>query len=163
MSYGSDVIINCRSSIYSPSLISIGNNVRIDDFCILSGSISLGSYIYISAYSAIYGAMGVIMEDYTGLSPRCTGFSAMDDFSGNYLIGPIHLKYKTNVKRGSVIIKRFVQIGADAIIFPNLIIKESTVIGAHSLVRKDIDEWTINVGVPTKAIKNRSKELLKFV
>ncbi|WP_320052895.1 acyltransferase [uncultured Acetobacteroides sp.] len=160
---GMDVLISKKCSLYSPNMIRIGDNVRIDDFCILSGNITLGSHIHISAHSAIYGAMGVIMEDYTGLSPRCTIFSAMDDFSGNYLIGPIHPNYKTNVNGGLVVIKRFVKIGAGTIVFPNLIIEEGAVIGAHSLVSKDINEWTINVGIPTRAIKNRSKDLLKFV
>lgn len=35
-SLGKNVLISDKSSIYSPENISIGNNVRIDDFCILS-------------------------------------------------------------------------------------------------------------------------------
>jgi galactoside O-acetyltransferase len=48
--YGKNVLISKKCSIYSPEKISIGNNVRIDDFCILSGNIILGSNIHISTF-----------------------------------------------------------------------------------------------------------------
>lgn len=57
--------------------MQIGDNVRIDDFCILSGEITLGSNIHIGAYSALYGSMGIELENNTGISPRSTLFSAM--------------------------------------------------------------------------------------
>ena len=79
-SLGENILLSKKASIYGAKDISIGNNVRIDDFCILSGVINLGSNIHISAYCALYGAYGINMEDYTGLSPRCTVFSATDDF-----------------------------------------------------------------------------------
>ena len=34
----------------------------------------------------------MVLEDYVGISPRTTIYSAMDDFSGDYLVGPIHDK-----------------------------------------------------------------------
>ncbi|MDR0796834.1 MAG: acyltransferase, partial [Tannerella sp.] len=102
--YGKNVLISRKCSIYSAEKISIGDNVRIDDFCILSGDITLGSNIHIAAYCALYGAFGIEMEDYTGLSPRCTVFSATDDFSGDYLISPMVDMNKTNVTGGKVLI-----------------------------------------------------------
>ncbi len=35
-SLGSNVKISSKASIYAPYNISIGNNVRIDDFCVIS-------------------------------------------------------------------------------------------------------------------------------
>lgn len=155
---------NCKISryarFYGISSISIGNNVRIDDFCIISGDITIGSHIHISAYVALYGSMGIILEDYTGISPRSTIYSAMDDFSGDYLIGPIHDACKTNVTGGRVLIKRFAQIGCNAVIFPNLTIGEGCVIGACSLVKESTQEWHVYVGIPSKPINKRSKGLL---
>ena len=58
---GDNVLISDKASIYSPELMSIGSNVRIDDFCILSGNIVLHNYIHISAFSVIYGKLGVEM------------------------------------------------------------------------------------------------------
>ncbi len=162
-SVGNNVKLSRKASIYSPGSISIGDNVRIDDFCILSGKITLGSNIHISAYVALYGAMGIEIEDYSGISPMSVVYSAMDDFSGDYLIGPIHPENTTNVTGGLVKIGRFVQVGSNCVVFPFIEIKEGAVIGACSLVNKDVEEWSINYGVPSKKHKARKKELLKFV
>ena len=162
-SYGRKVLISRKCSIYGANNISIGDNVRIDDFCILSGFITLGSHIHISAYVALYGANGIEFEDYTGISPRSTIFSAIDDFSGNYLIGPIHSSDKTHVTGGKVIVQKHSQIGANCIVFPNLTISEGSVIGAMSLVKRSTNPWTINTGIPINNTRPRIKELLSKI
>lgn len=162
-SYGRDVKISSHATLYSPEKISIGDNVRIDDFCILSGDITIGSHIHISAYSAIYGSQGVTFEDYTGMSPRSTIYSAMDDFSGEVLIGPIHPKEKTNVRGGRVIVKKFSQIGCNSVVFPNLTIEEGCIVGAMSLLKKSTQAWTVYAGIPAKAVKKRSDAVSTMV
>lgn len=162
-SYGKKVLISRKCSIYGANHISIGDNVRIDDFCILSGNITLGSHIHISAYVALYGAKGIEFEDYTGISPRSTIYSAMDDFSGEYLIGPVNPTEKTNVKGGKVTVKKYSQIGANCIIFPDLTIEEGSVIGSMSLVNRSTSPWTINVGIPISKSWQRKKDLIKLV
>lgn len=162
-SYGENVRISKKVSIYSPEKIIMGDNIRIDDFCILSGKITLGSNIHISAYVALYGTNGIILKDYSGISPKTVVYSAMDDFSGDYLVGPIHPEGTTNVTGGPVIIGKYVQIGSNSVVFPNLTIGEGTVIGACSLVRHSVGEWGIYYGVPIEFKKVRNKNLLKYV
>ena len=162
-SYGMDVKISRFARIYGAEQITIGDNVRIDDFCILSGHITLGSNIHISAYVALYGSKGIVLEDFTGISPQTTIYSAMDDFSGDYLIGPIHDESKTNVTGGPVIIKRFSQIGTKCCVFPNLTIGEGVAVGACSLVTKSLKEWGIYIGTPVRYLKPRSKKIKNLV
>lgn len=161
--YGHHVLISRKASIYSPEKISLGNYVRVDDFCILTGEIELGNFIHISAYTAMYGKYGIEMEDYTGLSPHCLVFSASDDFSGNYLISPMPPEQYTNVTGGKVTIKRFVQVGAGSIILPCVTLHEGVAVGALSLVKKDLDAWSIFAGNPLRFIKQREKGLLKYI
>ena len=161
-SLGSEVLISDKASIYSPSTISIGNNVRIDDFCLLSGEISLGSYIHIAAYTALYGKLGIVMEDYTGLSPRCTLFSASDDFGGNFLISPMVPEKFTHVTGGQIVLKKFCQVGANTVILPAVTLNEGVAVGAMSLVKKDLEAWSIYAGSPLRYIKKRERGLLNF-
>ncbi len=162
-SIGSGCKISRYARFYGINNMVIGDNVRIDDFCILSGKLTIGSNIHISAYVALYGKMGIILEDYTGISPRSTIYSAMDDFSGNFLIGPIHEPSKTNVSGGLVILHKYSQIGANCIVFPSVEIGEGAVVGAMSLVNKNVSPWNIVVGQPAKFLKNREKRLLNLV
>lgn len=159
-SYGRNVLISRKASFYSAQNIILGDSVRIDDFCILSGKITIGSYVHISAYSALYGNKGIEIKDFSGLSPRVTVFSASDDFSGKYLIGPlVPVKY-TNVTGGKVLINKFVQVGAGSVIMPKVSIGEGAAVGALSFVNRNIKAWTVNAGIPAQLIKRRRKGLI---
>ena len=66
-SLGENVKISRKASIYGAGQISIGNNVRVDDFCILSagaGGISIGSFIHIAAYSSLIGKERIELKDF---------------------------------------------------------------------------------------------------
>lgn len=102
------------------------------------------------------------MEDFTGISARTTVYSAMDDFSGEFLIGPIHPEGTTNVEGGAVIIKRFTQIGAHCVIMPSLILEEGTVIGASSFVKHSTEPWGIYCGIPAQFVRGRSQGMKRF-
>lgn len=162
-SIGTNVLISRFARFYYHEDIEIGNNVRIDDFCILSGTIKLGNYIHVSAHCALYGKDVIELEDYTGLSPKCTLFSASDDFSGDYLIGPTIDSRYTNVKGGKILIKKYSQIACNTVIMPSVTIGEGVVVGALSLVKEDLAPWKIYGGVPAKLIRERSKKLLRFI
>jgi galactoside O-acetyltransferase len=155
---GDNVFISDKCSIYGDLIV--GNNVRIDDFCTITGNVYLGNNIHIGAYNALYGKMGIIMEDFTGLSPRCTIFSASDNFSGDYLISPMTPDKYTNVWGGVVSMQRYSQIGSGCVIMPNIIISEGSAVGAMSFVNKNIPPFEIWAGTPARFIKQRNKGMI---
>lgn len=159
---GNNVLISKKASIYSPEKITIGNNVRIDDFCILSGSIEIGNYVHISAYTALYGNKGIKISDFSGCSARCIIYSATDDFSGEYMISPMVPEELTNVIGGKVVLEKYVQLGANTVVMPNLIIEEGVAVGAMSFVNKSLEKWNIYAGIPCKKLKPRSKNILNL-
>ena len=69
----------------------------------------------------------------------------------------------TNVHCGKVTLKKYSQLGANTVVMPGIEIKEGAVTGAFSFVNKNLDEWTINYGVPCKKIKDRSKKMLNLL
>ena len=159
-SLGKNVLISRKCSIYSPQTISIGSNVRIDDFCILSGNITIGNYCRIAAYCALYGSHGIVMEDYSGMAMKCTVLSASDDYSGDFLIGPIYPDELTNVRGGTVTFKHYSQLGAGCLVFPGVTLNEGAVAGAMTLVNRSLEAWTINTGIPVCKTRPRKKGLL---
>ena len=163
MKVGENVTISRKASFYSPSTMEIGNNVRIDDFCILSGNIKIGNNVHISAFTALYGKYGIEIGNYCGCSPRTIIFSGSDDFSGEYMISPMVPEEYTNVNGAKVVMGNYTQIGANSIVMPGVTIHEGAVCGSFTFVKKDLDAWTINGGVPSKKLKDRSKNLLKLV
>lgn len=162
---GDNVLISKKASIYNAQDLKIGNNVRIDDFCILSGKITLGNYIHISAYTALFGGrkQGIIVEDYATISARCEIYALTDDYSGNSMTNPMVPEKYRNVYEARVRIEKYVIIGAGCTVLPGVTIGEGTAIGAMSLVNKEVDKWGIYVGIPCKKIRERSRELEKKV
>lgn len=156
---GKNVLISKKASIYSPEKIEIGNNVRIDDFCILSGNIKIGNYVHIAAYVALYGKYGIEIGDFCGCSARCTIYSATDDFSGEYMISPMVPEELTNVTGGKVVLENFVQVGVNNVVMPSIILKEGTATGAMTFVNKTLNPWSIYAGIPCKKIKERKRNI----
>ena len=162
-SVGENVYISRKSSFYGCSEISIGSNVRIDDFCILSGRVHLGNYIHIAAYTALYGGTeGIFVDDYANISSRCSIYSISDDYSGESMSNPmIPEKYK-NLKKAPVYIDKHVIVGATSVILPGVKLSEGSAFGCFSFINTDSEPWSINVGIPFKKISSRSKKLLNL-
>ena len=125
-----------------------------------SGNITLGNYIHISAYTALYGKYGIEIDDYSGLSSRVTLLSGSDDFSGQYGVGAMLPEEIRNVITGKIILGKYVQIGLGTLVMPEITIGDGSAVGAMSLVNNSIPSWKIAVGVPAKIVKDRDKGLI---
>jgi acetyltransferase-like isoleucine patch superfamily enzyme len=162
-SLGSNVLISTRASIYNADQIAIGDNSRIDDFCLLSGKIEIGRNVHFAAFSNVAGGVeGVSFGDFSGLAYGCQVFSQADDYHGETLNNPTVPEIYKTITRASVRISRHVVIGTNSIVFPGVTVAEGCSIGAMSLVNRDTEEWGIYVGIPARRIKDRSKSLLQL-
>lgn len=159
--FGENVLISRKASIYGAENIIIGNNVRIDDFCILSGKIVIGNYIHVAAYTALYGGnQGIVIRDFANLSSKISIFAVSDDYSGETMTNPMIPDKFKNVSSKEVIIERHVIIGAGSVVLPGIILKEGSAFGAMTFINKSSEPWSINAGIPFKKIRNRSTNLL---
>ena len=160
---GKDVKISDKASVYNADQIEIGDNSRIDDFCVLSGRIAIGRFVHIAPHCLIAGGeQGVSMGDFSGLAYHVQVFSQSDDYSGRTLTNPTvpdHFKRETKRK---VSIGRHVIVGAGSIIFPGVTLAEGCSVGAMTLVNKSTEPWGIYSGNPAKRIKERKQDLLKL-
>ncbi|HEY8542085.1 MAG TPA: acyltransferase [Pseudothermotoga sp.] len=160
---GKNVLISRKASIYGAEKIEIGDNVRIDDFCILSGRIKLGNFIHIAAGTFLFGGnSGIEMEDFSGLSSRVVVYAVNEDYSGKFLTNPTVPEKYRKVEEAKVLIKKHAIVGTGTTILPGVTIGEGASIGAMSLVTKDIPEWMIAVGIPAKPVNERKKDLLEL-
>jgi len=160
---GTNVKISTKASIYDCEKFEIGNNSRIDDFCVISGKIKIGNNVHITAFCLMAGGeKGIIIEDFTTVAYRVNIFTQSDDYTGKSMTNStIPTKYKQEYKK-KIVIKKHSIIGAGSTILPGVTLKEGTSIGAMSLVLKDTKPWGIYVGIPVKRIKNKKRDLLKL-
>lgn len=162
-SFGKNVKISDKASIYNCDQIEIGDNSRIDDFCVVSGNVVIGRNVHLAPFCLVAGGeKGILIEDFCGLAYQVQVFTQSDDYSGKTMTNPtIPEEYKKEFKK-EIVIKKHSIVGAGSIIMPGVILEEGTSVGAMSLVRKNTESWSICIGNPAKKIKNRSKELLNL-
>lgn len=163
LSLGENVKISQKASIYDPEKIKIGNNSRIDDFCVVSGKVEIGNFVHITPFCLIAGgSKGVYLADFSALAYGVKVFSQSDDYSGETMTNSNIPKQFKNETKKAVHIGKHCIVGAGSIILPGTHLQEGTSVGAMSLVRKSTEPWSIYVGNPAKKLKSRSKALLEL-
>lgn len=162
-SIGEGAMVSRKASIYGASHISLGDHVRVDDFCILSGNIAVGSYIHIAAFCAFYGGeAGIAIGDFANFSSRISIYAVSDDYSGETMTNPMIPDTYKKLEHGMVKIGRHTIIGSGSVLLPGVSLGEGCSVGALSLVKHDLPEWSICAGIPARVIRPRSRELLKL-
>lgn len=107
---------------------SIGSSCRI---ATTDGSVNIGEYVFLAAYCYIGG--GNHKSDRTDIPIAHQGFES----------------------KGGVNIGDDVWIGANCVVADGVTIGKGSIIGASSLVTKDIPEYSIAFGSPAKVVRSR--------
>jgi galactoside O-acetyltransferase len=158
---GSDVTISDRCSIYGAGSITLGDHVRIDDFAILTARepVIIGSYVHISAFAFLSGPFGIVIEDFVNVGPRAALMSGNDDFSGQWLPGPVVPEDLRNVQGGRIHLGRHSIVGTHSVVLRGVRFGEGAAVGALSLVKESLAPWGIYGGVPTRLIRPRDRRV----
>mgnify|MGYP006087111737 FL=1 len=120
--------------LYGKGSINIGNNSYVGGFSTIQAgekcTVTIGDNCRISHNVRIYTESAIADQD----------FNDVDELKS---------------KSGDVIIGNAVWIGANAFISPGVTIGDNAIVGANSMVTKDVEKNTIVGGVPAKYIRNK--------
>lgn len=159
---GKDVQLSKKASFYGTGKMSFGDHVRVDDFCVFVGNITLGSYIHVAAYTGLHASMGSItMGDFSTFSSRCTVYAASDDYSGETMTNSVIPEKYKNTICSDICIGKNVIIGTNTVLIPGAEVADGVAIGAMSMVNCDLEEWSIYGGIPARKIRKRKRQLLE--
>lgn len=160
---GHNVKISDKAALYNTNLWEVGDNVRIDDFCVVSGKVYFGRNVHIAIFCNIAGGTeGITFDDFSGLAYGCHVFSQSDDYTGLALTNPtIPAEYKKERKE-KVYIGRHCIVGTNSLVFPGVVMAEGCSLGAMSMLTKSTDPWTMYFGIPAKKIKERKNNIIEL-
>jgi dTDP-4-amino-4,6-dideoxy-D-glucose acyltransferase len=162
---GANVMISEKASFYNCAKIKLGDNCRIDDFCVIaagSGGIYIGRYVHVAVGATIIGAKTITLSDFSGISSRVAIYSSSDDYSGTFMTNPTVPSEFTNVNHADVYLGKHVIVGSGSVILPGVTLEDGVAIGALSLVTKSCQAFGIYAGNPAKFIKERKRDLLEL-
>lgn len=96
--------------------------------------LDLGRYTDIGAFTYINAKHGVVIEDGVQIGAHCAVYS----------------ESTIDEKTGKVRIKKNAKVGSHSVILPGVTIGENAVVGANSLVNKDIPSGHVAFGSPAE-------------
>jgi len=131
VTFGHNVLV--REGVTIGDRTKLGTNVVVDGTTSIGSRVSIQTGVYICTYSTI--------EDGVFLGPCCVftndKYIVQKPFK---LVGP-------TVKKGA-------SIGANALLFPGVMVGEGAVVGSQAMVNSDVPPRTIFVGIPARKIRD---------
>ena len=175
---GQNVIFGKSLTLRHPHKIHIGNNVVIDDYAVLDAKgnnnkgIFIGDNVIIGRNTVISCKNGdIFIGDNCNIAMSCFIQSAKEVTIGKnvlfsaycYVIGggdhkidrvDIPIISQGQVVKG-ILIEDNCLLGANVMIQDGVMIRRDSIIGSGAVVRDDIPEFSIAVGVPARVVKKR--------
>ena len=176
-SVGKNVTFGTNVVLRHPKKIHIGDNVVIDDNCVLDAKgqnnegIRIGNGVFLGRNTILNCKNGnIFIGDNANFGFNCHIFAAGDVRVGRnaliaaytYFVGGDHTAERTDIPvlfqprtAKGITIGDNVWFGAGVRVLDGVTIGRDAIIGSNAVVNKDIRDFAIAVGVPAKEIKNR--------
>jgi acetyltransferase-like isoleucine patch superfamily enzyme len=168
--FGRGSIIRCPLRLYNPNRIRIGNNVVINEKCrieavyssvdgqpvlIIEDDVLIQNNVQITSHCNVHIGKG------TGVGPNCVITDTTHPFMDVNDPRPIHARLST--AKSFVHIGEGCQLGAGTFIMPNVRIGRGSVIGANSVVRKNVPEYCVAAGNPAKVLLRYNRDQDRWI
>lgn len=136
------------------SRIVVGAHSIIDSFVKVkptggSGDLIIGKYVVINSGCVLYTGNGITIGDYVSIAANCTFAPVNHEFRRcDMLIR----EQRFLPSKGGIVVENDVWIGANCVLLDGAILRSGCVIGAGSLVRGEVEPYSINAGSPLRVI-----------
>jgi len=151
---GENVIFEKGVLVFHPENISIGSNVYIGHNTILKGyyknEMIINGHTWIGQCCFFHSAGGINIGQGVGIGPMVkilTSVHKEAELSMPVLFSDLNFE--------KVIIEDGCDIGIGSIILPGVKIGEGSIVGAGSVVTKDVEPHTVVAGNPAKVLRKR--------
>ena len=174
---GRGVVFGTNVVLRHPHKIHLGDNIVIDDNCVLDAkgddgnSIVIGNGVFVGRNTILYCKNGdIFIGDNTTISFNCDVFSAnlvrvgenVQMAAYSFLNGGTHNFDRTDIpvlkqeRSGEgIIIEDNVWLGADVKVLDGVVIGRDSIVGAGAVVNHDVPAFSIAGGMPAKLIRSR--------
>jgi virginiamycin A acetyltransferase len=125
------------------------NSASKSKFLSGSGHITIGGRAFINSGCVLYSGNGIWIGDNVLIGSNCSLVPTNHRFDDPYTK---IIEQRFADSKGGVIIENDVWIGANVVLLDGTKIRRGAIIGANSLVKGEIEAFSINVGSPVKKL-----------
>jgi acetyltransferase-like isoleucine patch superfamily enzyme len=174
---GRNVFFGAGVVLRHPHKIHIGDDVVVDDGCVLDAKgtsnrgITIGSGVFVGRHTSLNTKDGdIVVDDRANIGPFCTVFSASAVEIGrdtllaaySYLVGGGHAFDDTGVPildqprpSHGITIGADCWIGTGVTVLDGVTIGRGVVVGANAVVTRDVPDLSVAAGTPAVVLRGR--------
>ena len=142
---GRDVIIHCFANLYG---CLIGDETRVGAFVEIQAGAHIGARCKISSHTFV--CEGVTIQDYVFIGHSVT---FINDSYPRATTEDGQLQTEKDWKVEPTLVKEGASIGSGATILSNVVIGEHAIVGAGSVVTRDVPAYTVVAGNPARVLR----------
>jgi len=157
---GEDCFVDTGVTIMGAKNVFLGNNIHLDErisILCMEGQIVIKDFVHIAANCLLQGKGVIEIGNYCAISAGTMMYSSSNyylDEHGNKITGSAMApKWMQRIIKGKISMQDYSFVSVNCAILPNVVIGKHSLVGANSVVNKDVEEYTVVVGSPAKKIK----------
>lgn len=116
------------------------------------GNVRIGKNSYINSGVVIYSGNGVNIGEGVLIAANCTFAPVNHEYRAK---NKTIMEQRFQPSKGGIVVEDDVWIGANCVILDGAILRKGCVVGACSLVKGELEPYSINVGNPIRKIGQR--------
>lgn len=161
---GEGIMLGRGVQIEHPEYVSIGDRVHLNDYCWLSVAVnndvcerpelSIGSGTYIGRFGTLACINRLVIGHNVLISDRVF----IGDSAHGYALNSVPIKEQPMSSPGPVTVGDGTWIGIGVAVLPNVKIGRNCVIGANSVVTRDVPDFCVAAGNPARVIRCHSEQ-----
>ncbi|MCH1516332.1 MAG: acyltransferase, partial [Alphaproteobacteria bacterium] len=148
---GRNVLIDQNVFFAFPGEISLFEFSYVDkNVMIMAKSASIGKRVHLAPNVFVSGGGHLVANDFSCVATNSSIITATETLrNGSRSSGPMTPAREREMLRGKVVLEMDAFIGAGATVLPNVTVGRGSVVGAGTIVSKNTEPWSINVGPPS--------------
>jgi acetyltransferase-like isoleucine patch superfamily enzyme len=157
---GHHVKVYRGARLIPPERIAIGDYSQIDEGVRIfaGGGVEICRHVHFAFGTSISGGGMTFIGDFVGVGTGTRIITGSEIFNEGGLTNPTIPPQFRSVSRGRVEIQPHALIFTNVVILPNVTVGEGAVVGACSLVHRDLKPWGVYAGNPLVQIGTRDPE-----
>ena len=142
-----------KTAMLNPASVTIGKESQIMEYVIIRdhAKMTIGEFVQVGPFCVFFPDGGITIGNNVLIGPHCIFAAANHD----YVQTDVPIRFSGAVSKGPIVIEDNVWISANCTITDGVTIGHDAVIGANSVITKNVLPYEIVGGTPAKHLGSR--------